>query len=369
VSADHRAIERERVAQVVVDFGPGRIRRRASGYRVTPSTVLTAGHAIGGARAVTVIFNAELVDEWSVQATVAFAEPPPADVGVLCIVPRPWERIAPVSFGRVAQQADVLRCTAVGFPRWKTRIGSGSAAIGGNIAPYRDSHQADGTIAGLSNLRQGTLEIRVEPPEKDADPSHSPWEGMSGAAVWSSGSVVGLVSEHHVTDGLSRLAGVRVERWYERLAPRQLHRLCDLTGLPDDADRLVAARSWTAAGQAESSPARARTRADRHADPVPLPLPSVGRIVDQMLRVEELANPTSLHHFLSLLPTDILGTLSYASQSRAQLVNVVRKCRRAGADGRRALVDALSLAVAGPELSDVLSVLNSEWPTAHDEAR
>ena len=84
----------------------------------------------------------------------------------------------------------------------------------------------------LSNRREGTLEVSVPPPERDPDPKVSPWEGMSGAAVWSAGRIIGLVAEHHRSDGLGRLAATRVDRWYERLAPARLRQLCDLTGLP-----------------------------------------------------------------------------------------------------------------------------------------
>ncbi len=71
---------------------------------------------------------------------------------------------------------------------------------------YRDSAHLNGTIATLANSKQGTLELVTDPPEQDPDPEHSPWEGMSGAAVWSAGRIVGVVSEHHRGDGLNRLA-------------------------------------------------------------------------------------------------------------------------------------------------------------------
>ena len=60
----------------------------------------------------------------------------------------------------------------------------------------------------------------------------SPWGGMSGAAVWSAGRVIGLIAEHHRSDGLGRLAATRVDRWHERLSPARLRQLCGLTGLP-----------------------------------------------------------------------------------------------------------------------------------------
>ena len=350
-------IERQRVAQVVVDLGSGRTRRRASGYRVTASSILTAGHVVSGARAVMVILNADLPDERRIGARVSFEEGVPFDVAVLEIEPEPAERVPPLSFGRVAQEADVVRCTVVGFPRWKAREGRGSAAVGGWSGPYRDSHQAEGTIAGLSNWRQGTLEIQVEPPGADAESGHSAWEGMSGALVWSSGSAIGLISEHHIPEGNNRLTGVRVEGWYT-LGSERLRLLRTLTGMPQQADHLITVRSSAADGYPSASGSTAAYAGAGS----PLPLRAIRLIVEQMLIVPELANPTELHQFISLLPTGILGSLSYAPQPRAQLVNVVRRCR-AAAGGRQALVDALELTVGEPaELSLILSVLDSQWP-------
>ncbi|MGH3809269.1 MAG: hypothetical protein ACRDRU_22140, partial [Pseudonocardiaceae bacterium] len=73
----------------------------------------------------------------------------------------------------------------------------------------RDSHQAVGSVAVLSNRRKGTLEVTV--PERDPDPATSPWEGMSGAAVWVGDHIVGVIAKHHRSDGLGRLAAARLD--------------------------------------------------------------------------------------------------------------------------------------------------------------
>jgi hypothetical protein len=356
------AIELGQVVQIVADRGVGSVRRRASGYLVTSSKVLTAGHAVAGAKTVTVIFNADLSSQWIAQGAVDFAQLGPADLAVLSITPPATSRVAPISFGKVPLRADVVRCTAVGFPRWKLRSASIDSVSGGLIEPYRDSHQADGTIAGLSNWRQGTFEIRVAPPPPEHDPRHSPWEGMSGAAVWSSGSIVGLVSEHRAGDGLGRLTGVRVERWYELLRTDQLQMLRHLIGLPDTAARLA-----VAASSARTDRADGRASIDTKTSRERLSMQSVARIVEQMLRADELRNPISLQHFLSLLPPEIQSTLPYVPQPQAQLINVIRRCHRAGSEGREALVNALSLVVPEPDLSDVLGVLDTAWPSGADE--
>ncbi len=118
--------------------------------------------------------------------------------------------------------------SAVGFPRFKLREDRKDRH--GMI--YRDRHHTVGTIAVLSNSREGTLELTVAPPERDPNPAHSPWEGMSGAAVWSAGRIIGAVAKYHPSDGLARLTAVRIDRVYDHLVPERLRVLRLLTGLP-----------------------------------------------------------------------------------------------------------------------------------------
>ena len=225
-------IDPERVAEVLVELdghGPG---RRGSGYRIGAEAVLTAAHVVQDANAVRVRFDADRSGEWVAEGRVAWSDPG-VDVAVVTITPRPDEsgRVEPVGFGRVAERDAVLECSAMGFPLFKLRDDPAPAGVG-TPSRYRDSVHAVGTIAVLSNRREGTLEVSVAAPERDPDPKVSPWGGMSGAAVWSAGRVIGLIAEHHRSDGLGRLAATRVDRWHERLSPARLRQLCDLTGLP-----------------------------------------------------------------------------------------------------------------------------------------
>ena len=176
-----------------------------------------------------VVFNPDLPDEWSIPATVVVCEPA-GDVAVLTIdPPEAYRSVEPAQFGQVGMRAAVLSCQAVGFPRFKLR--AGQPGPGDAVQPYRDVYQADGTISSLSNWREGTLEITVPVPP-DPDPEHSPWEGMSGAAVWCADRIVGVVSRHHRNEGLNRLAAVRTNRWYDQLDADQQTRLRKLVGLP-----------------------------------------------------------------------------------------------------------------------------------------
>lgn len=98
----------------------------------------------------------------------------------------------------------------------------------------RELHEAHGTVAARSNAKTGTYEMAglAVVPEKDQEPDlHSPWEGMSGAAVWADERLVGVVAQHHPGEGrgtltvrpleaLLRGPADRSARWREILGPR-----------------------------------------------------------------------------------------------------------------------------------------------------
>ncbi|WP_428935976.1 trypsin-like peptidase domain-containing protein [Streptomyces sp. ACT015] len=229
-----------RAVQVLVetDGGPGE-RRRGSGYRVTADTVLTAAHVVRDASSVRLRFADGALGTTEVPGTRVWSDTA-ADIAVLRIEPGPDRdrlppRVTPVRFARVT---GVVECEALGFPRFKLHRGPAPGHDRPSV-PYRDSHHARGTTSPFSNLRRGTLELALRAPEYDTDGRRSPWEGMSGAAVWSAGRLIGVVSEHHRSDGLGTLTAGRVDRWYTLLAPERIGELGELIGLPPDAERLT----------------------------------------------------------------------------------------------------------------------------------
>jgi hypothetical protein len=182
--------------------------RRGSGYLVNPATVLTATHVVRGAATVQIRFDGGRPGQWLAAAAEVLI---PEDGDVAAVVIAVTDRTggaAQAEYGRLGGRAAVLRCQAVGFPRWKLRLDGAH--------PYRDRAHVQGRLPVLSNSKDGTLEIVTDPPEHDPDPRRSPWEGMSGTAVWVGGRIVGVVSEHHRLEGLSRLAAARVDRWPRR---------------------------------------------------------------------------------------------------------------------------------------------------------
>ncbi|MGE3285362.1 MAG: trypsin-like peptidase domain-containing protein [Pseudonocardia sp.] len=217
--------ERTCVAELIVRSPDGE--RRGCGYRVNAGAVLTAAHVVVGATEIRVRFDADLQGEWTTSTTSWWTDPR-SDVAVLTIAP-PAGGTAPAmaAFGRVGDRAAVLPVQAVGFPRWKLRNDDGPVpADGDGRSRFRDAHQAHGSVAILSNWREGSLEVAVDAaPGATGAEDGSPWEGFSGAALWSAGRIIGIVARHHPGDGISRLSAVRLDRMLDELDPGSLDEL------------------------------------------------------------------------------------------------------------------------------------------------
>jgi tetratricopeptide (TPR) repeat protein len=229
-----------RVAQILTTSSAGR-ETRGSGYLVNTRIVLTAAHVVADAVSIRVRFNADQRGEWSARAEPARTHPG-TDIALLRIdessitPPGITPAVAAVRFGRVLRP---VACEALGFPRFKLRSDPAEPGFGGAPGSFRDYRHARGTTTPWSGLREGTLEVIVAPPEYDPEPERSPWEGMSGAAVFAGDCLIGVVSKHERADGLGTLTAGRVDRWHADLAPGRIAELHDLIGLPTDPGLLV----------------------------------------------------------------------------------------------------------------------------------
>lgn len=238
-----RSLEPGRVAEVMVSAHGGEPGGRGSGYLVGDRWILTTAHTVRTPGAtVTVRFDADLPGQW-VSPTRVLLLADAADVALLEMTgaktPRP--SVASPRYGLVPDADLVLPCSAMGFPRFKLRDPRALRPFeDGTPGPYRDSCHATGTISVLSNRREGTLDFAVAAPDRCPDPGHSPWEGMSGAAVWHDGAVIGLVRSHHHADGPGHLAVARVDRWFDLLTADELRLLRHAAGFPEGPDGLFA---------------------------------------------------------------------------------------------------------------------------------
>ncbi|GGV44688.1 hypothetical protein GCM10010277_35340 [Streptomyces longisporoflavus] len=312
-------LEAARVAEILVERPGGHRGRRGSGYRVGDRHVLTAAHVVEDPVAsVRVRFDADLPGEWSAGVRVVlFAEA--VDVALLEITELP-AGVAPVESPRYAAVPEsdvVLPVSAMGFPRFKLRDSSMRLLDDGAPGQYRDSCHASGTVSVLSNRREGTLELAVLAPRADPEPERSPWEGMSGAVVWSGGAVIGVISAHHRSDGLGRLAAGRVEHWYDALTPAELERLHLDAGLP--------LRGGLASAGDPQGPEAAVSLVDLPAD---LPLRELLGLVDALVDVPVLGDPNGLGTVLSSIDAVIAANRPRDARLRMDIYGIVRTCLR-----------------------------------------
>ncbi|MFC9504501.1 aKG-HExxH-type peptide beta-hydroxylase [Streptomyces sp. NPDC057002] len=214
-----RGLVPECVAKIIVRPANGGPSRRGSGYLVSAGRVLTAAHVVEDAATIEIRFQADRPDELSVAAAVEWRHTA-IDIAVLVVPVRlggtATGAVPVAAYGRIGERDVVLRCTALGFPRFKLRTDTDGSL-------YRDAEHADTTCAALSNRGEGTLDLKVtSPPADDPDPDKDAWEGMSGAAVFCEGHLVGVVSRHHRSDGPGRIAAGRLDRWAEALTRTEL---------------------------------------------------------------------------------------------------------------------------------------------------
>ena len=195
---------RPRVAEVLVTRAGEP--RRGSGYLVASGWVLTAGHVVADAEAVAVWLGAPLRLEPSLGVRVdrrSILMAADADLALVPVGAGSAELVEPTLLGRLDRAAvEAVRVVAAGFPRFKLRPAPGRPGV-----ELRELHVAMGTIVAGSDAKTGTLELAVDrAPAEDPQPEgHSSWEGMSGAAVWASGRLVGVVGQHYPREGLGVL--------------------------------------------------------------------------------------------------------------------------------------------------------------------
>ncbi|WP_078947850.1 trypsin-like peptidase domain-containing protein [Streptomyces griseus] len=313
-----QGLEPGRVAEVLVGRPDGLPGRRGSGYRVGETCVLTAAHVVKDpVESVRVRFDADLPGEWSADARVVLFSWA-ADLALLEMAHVPAARrdtAPPPRYAAVPDTDVVLPFTAMGFPRFKLRKDSeGPLLDDASPAQYRDSCHLSGTVSVLSNRREGTLELAVVAPPGQVEAERSPWEGMSGAVVWSEGAVIGVVSAHYRADGLGRLAARRVERWYDALSPIELDLLTRHAGLPPR-DSL-------------GDPGGTHRVTSLAYLPFDLPLRELTPLVDALTDLPILRGPGGMSLVLDSISSLIAANSPRDNRLRVDVFGIVRTCLR-----------------------------------------
>jgi len=220
--------DRPRLAEIFADRRDGPT-IRGSGYLVRPGWVLTSAHVVDNASAVRVWLGAPAQLAADAGLPVEPAEilrAPAADLALLPLsLPAGGQGTsgpgAGVLLGRMDRSATQPEpAVASGFPRFKLRPRANQPGV-----LLRDLHYAMGLIAAGSNVKTGTLELVVEvEPAEDPDDGHSPWESMSGAPVFASGRLVGVVGQHYPQESRRVLTVRPLTALFQTAGPRELER-------------------------------------------------------------------------------------------------------------------------------------------------
>ena len=233
-------VDGRRVAEVVAEFADGS-HQRGSGFWLRADVLVTAWHVVAGAVGVRVVFEAGSHRRRTtcMRSVLRLGS---SDVAVACLDGLAADAAA-VPVGGFGEQAAVTGAQVFGFPRFKVRNVDGSDPLPDDgKAKFRELAQLLVRLAPQGNWRTGRCELAVTPPAAGADPKVSPWEGLSGGPVFDqqSGALVGVVTDHHRPEGLSRLAAARLDLCLAQLTATEAAQVLPLLGL-ESVDRLVAA--------------------------------------------------------------------------------------------------------------------------------
>lgn len=175
-----------------------------SGFVLKPSTVVTAAHNLGSNAGSGTTWVRDLHGrEWSVARVVAHDDV--LDFAVL-EVPGLGAGLDVAAIGQVQREtmSVLYDVVAVGFPGFKR-------------ADEKPAHQnrqpahAEGWIPVAENYSAGELVLKVKAPPAGVPASaerrgvRSPWEGFSGSGVVVGRHLIGIVTQHRPSEGLSSL--------------------------------------------------------------------------------------------------------------------------------------------------------------------
>ena len=213
-------MQAERVVAVI--RGEGKDRHVGSGYRIAGRFVLTAAHCVRGSG-----HSVWLSDGERDARVVVDGSPADIDLALLEITPtadqEPVAEVAPIQCGRVDRSilGRIDQCLAVGYPKHAARpdaLFTTSEVDGWIPAASGLTDTAAGRTEGFLTLKATGTPPRPLPTSQ-TELGQSPWRGMSGAAVFAQGLMVGVVAEHHLPEGDGSLTVVPIE-WVERLPPK-----------------------------------------------------------------------------------------------------------------------------------------------------
>ena len=175
------ALDRRRVAMIyATSSGRGRL---GSGYFINDHLVLTAGIVVSepdGEKTTNAVQVRPLGTKDWIDARQVWASTD-RNMALLEHATLSIESSDVPELGEITG-TNPIRCTAVGFPKFKERPDR-----------RRDPEQIFGNILPLSHTESGLFDIDLTTSFPSSNPARSPWAGMSGAAVFVDDYLVGII--------------------------------------------------------------------------------------------------------------------------------------------------------------------------------
>lgn len=201
-----RMLERDRACEIHSDG------RYGSGYRITTTLILTAGHVVDDKSDATISF---LSDQLTSNDSEAVRRRPArvvwrtkgrdwrgTDAALLKLIEDDAEYCPPPRWGALVCGLPRVECTALGFPDVQVSETDARREV-------RRAEQLSGTINPFTKVQAGLLDIDVgsaAPAIWEGDRPISRWQGMSGAAVFCGDLLTGVI----IWDELERFGGRRL---------------------------------------------------------------------------------------------------------------------------------------------------------------
>ncbi|GGY02289.1 hypothetical protein GCM10010324_56490 [Streptomyces hiroshimensis] len=159
---------------------------RGSGYLLTPRLVLTAAHVVKDERRARV---AVVGGTGSHGAEVAWRGEGACDAALLVsgqdlVRPETAGRLSPVHWARLTDDSPLGGCQAMGFPRAQQNRTRGV-----------DIEHIECALRPGSGIVRNRYVLDVKDVSPELASGDSPWEGMSGAALFAHGLLLGVVAE------------------------------------------------------------------------------------------------------------------------------------------------------------------------------
>ena len=198
--------KRERVAQLFFPDAPQDEPNVGSGYFVDKRRLLTAAHVAGATDRRCLV---RVLDDTTPREAEVTWVSEVHDAALIELTGDGLEAAkAGITFGEIVDDL-LVECTAIGFPEAEVSTAEDGEAT-------RDTKRIRGQVDPYNNIKKGMLAVEIDgsvPIQEDR--RSSPWEGMSGAALFAGHVLIGVILLQRGTYGPDLLVAVPVAKLFK----------------------------------------------------------------------------------------------------------------------------------------------------------